>query len=163
MATKSRQLQIRVTDAQKTRVRRLAKAAGQEISAYVLSRVLPAESARFAELIRGLRQAADRRFWLAELNGFLTGLAPVEFPEAVARADLAGLSPLDRNYVAALVEQAAARNRVAPPEWVAEVPPLVEPYFATTLRSLRPHLLRAAPVAFKRRNLFVDTGLGGRV
>jgi len=40
---------------------------------------------------------------------------------------------------------------------------LAEPWFATTLQSLRLHLLRVAPAAFRRRNLFVDAGAGGRV
>jgi hypothetical protein len=43
------------------------------------------------------------------------------------------------------------------------VPPLDEPHFATPLRGLRLHLLRASPVAFKRRNIFVDSSVGDRV
>ena len=60
-------------------------------------------------------------------------------------------------------EEASAERDVAPPEWTGDVAPLDAPWFATTLRSLRLHLLRVAPVAFRRRNLFVDAGAGGRV
>ena len=67
------------------------------------------------------------------------------------------------NYTAALVEQAADLNRVAPPSWVRKIPLLDGPYFAGGLKSLRPHLLQRAPVPFKRRNIFVDSSLGDRV
>jgi hypothetical protein len=83
--------------------------------------------------------------------------------DAVASADLGGVPPWLANYVAALVEQAASRAGIAPPPWVREIEPLVEPRFATPLASLREHLLRASPVPFKRRGLFVDAALGDRV
>ncbi len=106
---------------------------------------------------------ADRRFALAELNDFLTALAPGEFPDAMADADVRELDTFTANYTAAMVEQAADQKRIPPPAWVKDVPPLDEPYFAGGLKRLRPHLLRAAPVPFKRRNIFVDSGLGDRV
>jgi hypothetical protein len=62
-----------------------------------------------------------------------------------------------------MVEQASQQRDVPPPAWSRDVPPLEEPYFATPLRSLRLHLLRQAPVLFKRRNLFVDSAVGARV
>lgn len=163
MAAKSAQLQIRVSPAQKAALRRLARAAGVNVSAYVLSRALPAARDRFGELVGALRQGADRRFALAELNDLLTELAPAEFRKAVAGANLRGLSPLVQNYVAAMVAQAAARKREPPPVWTRTVEPLDEPYFAVPFPRLRPHLLRAAPVAFKQRNLFVDSSVGDRV
>jgi hypothetical protein len=62
-----------------------------------------------------------------------------------------------------MVEQAADQKHVAPPAWVRDVAPLDAPHFATRLKSLRQHLLRSAPVPFKRRNIFVDAGVGARV
>lgn len=121
-------------------------------------------SLRFHRLIDELRATGtDHSFALASLNDHLASLEPEELPDAVADADLEGLSPFLRNYVAAMVEQAASRHGVPPPVWVREVEPLDEPYFAAPLKSLRPHLLRTAPVAFKRRNLFVDSTIGDRV
>jgi hypothetical protein len=46
---------------------------------------------------------------------------------------------------------------------VRDVVPLTEPYFPTPLKSLREHLLIAAPIPFKRRNIFVDASIGQRV
>ena len=163
MATKSRQIQVRVSPEEKTKLEELAKRAGQSVSAYLLSRALPPAKVRFEELVRALAVEENRRFALAELNDLLTGLSPMELREAVGDAPLQGLSPYLQNYVAAMVELAAQRKGVAPPEWPSEVPPLEEPAFATNLRSLRLHLLRSAPVAFKRRNIFVDASVGDRV
>jgi len=132
------------------------------MSAYVLSRVLPAAPQRFAELVAAVG-GEQRRFALAELHDLLTRLGPAELRGAVDQADLHGLSPLDRNYVAAMVEQACTRAAVAPPDWAGRIEPPEAPHFAAPFVSLRLHLLRASPVPFKRRNIFVDAALGDRV
>ncbi|MFQ5744307.1 MAG: DUF1778 domain-containing protein [Acidobacteriota bacterium] len=163
MATKSLQLQIRVTPQQKAALKRLAAGAGQEVSSYVLSRCLPQARLRFEELLESLAQEADRRFALAELNDLLTGPAGVELLEGVEHAGIRHLPALVQNYVAAMVEEVARRHGVAPPAWVADVQPLETPHFAVPFAGLRLHLLRAAPVSFKRRNIFVDSSLGARV
>ncbi len=163
MATRSAHLQVRVTAAEKESLKRLARSAGQDLSGYVLARALPLYRLRFEEILRSLGQEDDHRFALAELNDFLTALAPVEFPQAVEHADVAPLTPFVKNYVAAMVEQAAHLKGVPPPSWVRRVTPLEVPRFATALRSLRLHLLGASPVPFKRRNIFVDASVGARV
>lgn len=160
---KSSQLQIRVTPAQKAALKRLAEQAGEDVSSYVLARALPPDRERFQAILDALRAGADRRFALAELNDLLSELTALELPRVVAEADPSALSALDRNYVAAMVEHASSQKGVDPPVWAAGVEPLAEPYFATTLRTVREHLLRSSPVAFKRRNIFIDASLGDRV
>ncbi len=165
MSTKSQQLQIRVTPEQKAQLKRLARGAGQDVSGYVLARTLPEARMRFSEIIRALRDGENHRFALAELGDLLAGLTRAQLPDAVAvaPAKMRDLSPFLQNYVAAMVEQASHQREVPPPSWGRDVPPLEAPYFATSLRSLRLHLLRAAPTPFKRRNIFVDSGVGARV
>jgi hypothetical protein len=163
MPPKSQQLQIRVTSHQKAALKRLARAAGLDVSRYVLARVVPAEPHRFAELLRSLTSEANPRYVLAELNDVLHACSPLAFDEAVATAVPSGLSPYLQNYVAAMVEQAAEQKHRTPPPWVRDVVPLDAPHFATPLKGLRLHLLRSAPVPFKRRNIFVDAGVGARV
>ena len=163
MTAKSQQLQIRVTPHQKAALRRLAAGAGLDISGYVLARALPPKGERFRELLKLLRDEADRRFALAGLHDLLVGCAAVEYADVVARADHSGLPVLMQNYVAAMVEQAGVQKGVAPPAWVAEIAPLDQPHFATPLKSVRLHLLQASPVPFKRRNIFIDASLGARV
>ena len=163
MSTRSAFVQIRVTPEEKATLKRLAQLSGQDLSSYVLSMSLPATRLRFEEILRILCDEADRRFALAELNDLLSGLAPMEFHGTVHTADLAGLSPFLQNYVTAMVEHAARLKQVASPAWTRSVVPLPLPWFATPLRGLRLHLLRASPVPFKRRNLFVDASVGHRV
>lgn len=160
---KTQQLQIRVTPEQKSALARLARRAGQDVSSYVLARALPSGALRLGEILRALRDPERQRFALAELNDLLTELAPRELGEVTEGADLRDLSPFLQNYVAAMVELAAHRTGTLPPGWVREVAPLEQPWFASPLPGLRLHLLRASPVPFRRRNLFVDSSLGDRV
>jgi hypothetical protein len=163
MASKSEQLQIRVTRAEKVALKRLARRAGVDVSSYVLSQVLPPVRDRIGGILKTLRRDGKNRFALAELNDLLVGLTPAEFRHAVDGLETEGLSPFLRNYVAAMVELAAYQKNDTPPPWVREVEALDEPYFAVPFPNLRAHLVRTAPVAFKRRNIFVDSTLGDRV
>ena len=163
MPTKSQQLQIRVSPQEKRAIRRRAKAAGQDLSTYVLSRALPARGGDFARALQGLADLDERCFCLASATKEIYDLAPPDLEEAVEGASLRDLSPYLQNYVAAMVEHAAHLKGVRPPRWVRDVEPLEEPHFASSLTSLRAHLLRSAPVAFKRRNIFVDSTVGDRV
>lgn len=166
MSTKSSQIQIRVSPRERTALHRLARRAGQSLSAFVLARALPSARLDFERLIDELARREGReghRYVLAEVNDFLTAASSGELEEAVSDADVEALSPFLQNYVTAMVELACQRRGLSPPTWTSRVQPLDEPWFATDLPSLRLHLLRAAPVAFKRRNLFVDSSLGDRV
>lgn len=165
MSTKTTQIQIRVSPAEKAAIERLAASAGMDLSTYLRTRALPAHRERFDELVRQLEDAdpSDRSYVMAELNDLLTGLTSAELSEAVGGAEVEALPPYERNYVAAMVEQACARRAVEHPEWTSAVPPLDRPRFVVELESLRPHLLRASPVPFKRRNIFIDATIGDRV
>ncbi|HKK08128.1 MAG TPA: hypothetical protein VKA44_04525 [Gemmatimonadota bacterium] len=168
MNAKTSHLQIRVTPAQKGAIRRLAREAGVDLSAYVLKRALPPAHGRFDEFLHGIGAADDRErsYVLAELNDFLEAVSGPELADAVTRPDpavLEGLSDYERNYVAAMVELACARKDVDPPTWTADVRPLERPRFGTELTSLRPYLLHVSPVPFKRRNIFIDASIGDRV
>jgi uncharacterized protein (DUF1778 family) len=163
MANKSAHLQIRVTPRQKAALKKAAAAAGQDLSHYVLARALPSNRSRFESLLGRLLDGSDHRYILAELNDFLSSQSAAELREAVTGAPAESLSSFLRNYVAAMVEQASYSKGVSAPEWTRDVAPLDVPYFAAPLESLRLHLLRASPIPFKRRNLFVDAALGDRV
>ncbi|NJL27379.1 MAG: hypothetical protein HC897_05535 [Thermoanaerobaculia bacterium] len=144
-------------------LKRLARRAGQDMSDYVLSRALPSARVRFEQLLEALRDDEQRGFALAGLNDLLAGLSAGELRDAVELASLEGLDPYLCNYVAAMVELAAHLRELSPPAWVRAVEPLETPHFVTPLAGLRLHLLKAAPVPFKRRNIFVDSSIGDRV
>jgi hypothetical protein len=141
----------------------LADRAGVDVSTYVLSRALPAPGTRVWELIKALGHEEDYKFALAGLSDALSDLPPATFDDVVRDLDLRPLSAFIQNYVCAMVEQAAHQKGVPPPSWTRDVAPLESPFFAVSFRRLRPHLLRSTPVAFKRRNLFVDAAVGDRV
>jgi hypothetical protein len=161
-ATKSGQMQIRVTPAQKAAICRAARRAGMDMSAYVLARVLPAPALRFQELTGACADSRNTRFALAELNSWLASLGAGELQEAVSSPP-ARLTPYLANYVAAMTEVACARNGIAPPSWVPATAPLTEPVFGSTLMSLRLYLLTHSPAPFRRRNIFIDASVGSRV
>lgn len=157
------QLQIRVTAQEKAAIQRLAAQADMDMSAYVLSRVLTAPAARFAECIEACRNAGTAAYGLAELNSFLSGLSAAQLRDAVSIGPAQPLTPYIANYIAAMVEYACQKKSVAMPAWIRSVVPLADPVFATTLQSLRLHLLTHSPPPFRRRNIFIDSSLGDRV
>jgi len=67
------------------------------------------------------------------------------------------------NYVTAMVELAAHRTGVMPPQWADSVKPFVAPVFIDPSLKLRAHLLIASPPPFRRRNIFIDSSLGDRI
>ncbi len=154
MQAKTSQLQIRVSPTEKATLKRLASASGLSVSAYVLSRVLPAAGEALNRKIGALERAEELDGALAELVGYLAELDEGEFGQATEQVELTGLTPLQRNYAAAAVEREASRRDRPPPAWTADVEPLHRPHFPLGLRALRPHFMRVSAPAFKRRNVF---------
>lgn len=160
---KTAQLQIRISPEQKALLRRRAALAGQSVSAYVLGRVAPSAAVRMESVLSEVWRTEGGSFSFADLSDLLTYLSPSEFSQATATGLPAGLSSRIQNQVAAMVEHAASKKGVEAPAWTANVLPLESPWFASDLLSLRAHLLRASPAAFRRRNLFIDSTVGDRV
>jgi hypothetical protein len=133
------------------------------MSAYVLSRALPIPAMQLQAGIAASAGPAPASYALAELNTLLSNWSAAELRDAIASAPTTPLTPFHANYIAALIEQACERRSVPVPGWVREIAPLPEPAFGTPLKSLRLHLLRAAPPPFRRRNIFIDAALGDRV
>lgn len=155
MSAKTSQLQIRVSPAEKAALKRLAAEAELSLSAYVLAAALPSSRRELEHRIDAFMSAPDRTEALADLVGFLRGLAPAEYSGLVADARLGEVPDLLKNYVAAAVEQEARRKGLEPPEWTKRVEILARPHFAPDLRGLRPHLMRTTSPAFKRRRAFI--------
>jgi uncharacterized protein (DUF1778 family) len=161
MSAKAAQLQIRVSAKEKALIQGAAVRAGMDMSEYVLSRVLSVPAEQFRSVVAELESGS--RFALAELNSLLSALAPAELNKAVEAPPKVPLSPYFANYVAAMVELACSRCAIPVPAWVRGTEPLTEPAFASTLQSLRVHLLTNSPAAFRSRNIFVDSSLGDQV
>ena len=162
-ASKLAQLQLRVSKEEKSAIRRAARRAGMDMSAYVLSRVLPAAAVAFQEAAAALNGPCKPAFALAEINSLLSGLTAAELRQAVAVKPEAALSPFLANYVAAMVEAACSARAVPVPAWTRAVAALAEPVFGSTLPSLRLYLLTHSPAPFRLRNIFIDSSIGARV
>lgn len=162
--SKSQQLQIRVTAEEKARIQQRAAEAGMDVSKWVLMQVLPPAVQRFQTICSELAASPDKSsYTLSELNDFLSSLNRNVFAAAVREPPRAQLSPFAANYVAAMLAHAAALKSVAAPSWIRDIKPLDEPWFASTLKNLRLHLLTSSPCAFKSRNIFIDSSIGDRV
>ena len=121
---------------------------------------MEATATRFARLAAEAATADRLAYPLAELNDLLTSaserdIASLPFPAIE--------DPYRLNYVTAMVELAAHRAGVVPPVWTSLVTPLPIPVFIDESLNLRPHLLTASPVPFRRRNIFIDSSIGDRV
>lgn len=157
MDTKTSQLQIRVSPAEKAILKRLAAAEGISVSAFVLDRVLPAHGGEVAERIAALQGGSDLQTRLSDLELHLLSMSDEEFPQAVVGVDVGDMRPLEKNCAAAAVEREAWRRGLAAPEWTTDVRPLEHPWFAWRIRALRPHLMRIAPPAYKLRNVYLPS------
>jgi hypothetical protein len=160
---KSAQLQIRISQSQKAALRRHAKRAGMSMSDWMLSKALPPLRETFQALLKALSTAEKPGYVLAELNELLTQLTAGEFKLAVSEPPQVQLDPYWENYVAATIEQAAARKNTEAPLWTGDVQPLEAPVFGSSLKNLRLHLLTHSPVPFRCRNIFIDSSIGDRV
>ncbi|MEQ9450218.1 MAG: hypothetical protein RJQ07_01420 [Pseudomonadales bacterium] len=161
---KSAQLQIRVTPEQKQRIKEKAYRTGEDVSQWVLSRLLPDCADELQSMVDVLASnPKTRRYTLAELHDYFVSEDSNQLGQAFELLDCSALEPLESNYVAAMIETACTNRNIAPPSWLSSIAPLTDPWFATRLRSLKVYLLTASPPAFRRRNLFVDSTLGARV
>lgn len=157
------QLQIRVSESEKSAIRVAAERAGLDMSTYVLSRVLSFPAQEFKNAVMALGGPARASFALADLNSLLAKLTATELRDAVTNAPEVDLPAFLANYVAAMVETACAKHEIPVPAWTQKVRPLDAPVFGSELKSLRLHLLTHSPAAFRRRNIFIDSSVGDRV
>ncbi|MBS0366304.1 MAG: hypothetical protein JSR67_10835 [Proteobacteria bacterium] len=134
-----------------------------DMSSYVLSRVLSVPAREFQQAMTALQSADAPAFALAGINALLSRLTATELPDAIASPPPATLSPYLANYLAAMVETACHRRHVAAPAWTRGITALASPVFATSLQSLRLHLLTHSPAPFRRRNIFIDASVGDQV
>lgn len=162
--SKSQQLQIRVSAEEKAEIQRRAADAGMDVSKWVLQQVLPPPAERFQALCTALAESnTEISYGLAELNDFLVSLTGRAFAAAVHEQPRVELPSFEANYVAGMVAHTAAQKSTAAPLWVRDIRPLETPWFASTLKSLRLHLLTSSPPAFRSRNIFVDSSVGDRI
>lgn len=159
---KSEYLQIRVSKQQKDMIKSSAKTAGVDMSTWVLQRVLHSKSQQFLSLLAQFNTAEDS-FVFARLHDFLLLCTQNDFEHAFSIKPTIELSEFQINYTIAMIcHRAHGLNRPVP-GWINDYQILQNPYFGTELKSLRLYLLVNSPIAFKQRNIFIDSTIGDRV
>lgn len=169
---KTSHIQIRVTEEEKTLIRAFAESASMDISSWVISQAINKDQKQLHLLFEKLtKNDPVKNDWakltLAELNDFLYSLPKERLRHATLNKPMVN-PPLIRNnknfdYALALVELALSKHNLEMPQWIFNHNFQHQPVFASKLESLRLHLLLSSPVALRRRNIFADTSLGGRV
>lgn len=162
-SAKTTQLQIRVTPAEKAAIQRAAQQLNMDMSTYVLNKLLPQRSKEFQDLLAELVVSDDSRFVLSEINTLLSRLSNAELKNIFSITLPIGLSDYLSNYLAAMVEYVCNQHKIKTPEWTKTIAPLKQAVFGSKLQSLRLYLLTHSPAPFRRRNIFVDTTVGGQV
>jgi len=162
-SVKTTQLQIRVTPEEKTTIQQAARQLNMDMSTYVLEKVLPYRSRVFQELLNELVVSDEPRFVLSEINTLLSRLNSTELKSVVSITLPPGLSNYLSNYLAAMLEYVCNQHQILPPEWVKMIKPLEQPVFGSKLKNLRLYLLTHSPPPFRRRNIFIDTTIGGQI
>jgi len=160
---KTEQLQIRLSSVEKKRIKNAAKRANLPMSDWVLGRLLPNSHMRFHQIIAEMRNADNNSYALASLNDFLTQLTADEFIDSLHEKPPLPDDQYMANYIAAMIEYTAHKNRLVAPNWVTEITPLKKPRFASNLESLKLHLLCNSPPPFRCRNIFIDSTVGDRL
>lgn len=162
--SKSQQLQIRVTFNEKVQIQRRAADAGMDVSKWVLTQILPPAAERFQAFCAALAATPDERsYTLAEFSDFFSSLSGKALAAAVREPPRVQLPRFEANYVAAMIAHTARLKSTPAPRWIRDIKPLDIPWFASSLKSLRLHLLTSSPPAFRSRNLFIDSSIGNRV
>jgi uncharacterized protein (DUF1778 family) len=163
---KTEQLQIRVSPEAKSTIRKRAQAANMDMSEWILSILFPPASREFQSLVAEVakqRQSSNRFYAFAALSDFLHGLEPETLAQAVSDKAETELDEFIFNYIAAMVELACHQKKISPPTWIQEAQGLSQPYFGSSLLSLRLYLMTHSPVPFKKRNIFIDSSVGDRL
>ncbi len=160
---KTQQLQIRVSEAQKSAIRASAARAGMSISDWVLTKLVPPARDKFQALTAAIASSDEAGYEFAELLEYLGSLGAHEFEEAVSEPPHCALDSYWSNYIAGAVEHTAAIKHVSVPLWTRDVKPLEDPAFGSDLQSVRLYLLTHSPPAFSHRNIFIDATVGSQV
>lgn len=160
---KSAFLQIRVTPQEKRVIHADAQKAGLDMSAWVKQQLFSVKTRAYFDLLEGVMNPKISREALAHLNDFLWELSKKDFVSVVRDLPEAFKNTFQGNYIAAMVEMAAAQKDIPAPQWTQKYRGLKDPYFATDFKKLRLHLLVSSPPPFRKRNIFIDSSIGDRV
>ena len=162
---KSEYIQIRVSEHEKKTIKTAAYEAGLDMSAYILGHLDIDLTSQWESLLANLQgsKSEDLHYPWAAIIDFLTPLNANQFQHLFQSAHKWALSPENLNYLAATVERKALNLGISAPKWLLDIPPCANPYFADETPKLKLYLLLHGDPVFRRRNIFIDSSIGGRI
>lgn len=160
---KDKFLQIRLTALEKEVIGQQAHSVGLDVSTWVKQQLFPRHKKIYIELINSMTTLHESKQSLAALNDLLHDLSKDEFVETLTELPKRFIATVLGNYIASMIDFAANQKNIFPPSWTEHYKGTEEPFFSTDLKSLRLHLLRMSPAAFKKRNIFIDSSVGMRL
>ncbi len=166
MPTKDSQLQIRISKELKVALKAAASSEGKELSAWILDQLTPAYIRRWCTLCDSLAECESIQsatLHLASIHDLISKLSSAELSHLLRFPPSVQIALEMLAYLASMLEHIAYNKKSAVPEWVSKTPALESPIFGSTLLSVREHLLINSPAAYKKRNIFIDSPVGGRV
>ncbi len=160
---KSEHLQIRITAEAKKKLFQLAKVNNMTLSEWILSK-LSIENSPYTiqSIYEELSKKHNQAFAYVQLHDLLMKVSPQLWDDFVSIRPH-NLECETMAYTASMIERAAQMRGLTQPPWIREVETCSPPYFATNLQTLRLYLLINSPVAFRKRNIFIDSSTGDRV
>ena len=162
---KSDYIQIRVSKLEKKAIKTAAYDAGLDMSAYILGHLDIDLGSQWQSLLANLQdlKLEDSHFCWAAIIDFLTPLDANQFQHLFQYAEQWNLDPENQNYLAATIERKALSLNIPAPKWLSEIAPCAYPYFEDETPKLKQYLLLHGDPVFRRRNIFIDSSIGGRI
>lgn len=159
---KDTHIQIRLSSTQKKVVEKNAKTQGLSISQYLLNLIEKDSSfdKKLTIIINEILKNGLDPYLLSEFSILVLDLSNNDLLKLVEKPFSSNCNGLSLNYLLATLETELKRRNLELPEWFGNIKSLKEPWFGTNLKSLRGFLLLNSPLAFRRRNIFIDSLIG---
>lgn len=152
---KSETIQIRVSKAEKEKLKKLSQVHKMCVSEFILSNLLTDISAyEVRQLYELIAKGENRVLSLFNLRNKLKKISPAFWDGAVGIVpDF--LDPFSLAYVASTIEELSYIRGLSYPEWCTGIKALSEPYIGSDQETMNFYILVNSPVPFKRRNIFL--------
>ena len=158
-------LQIRISSAEKEKIKSLARLDNCDISEWILKQLEPKQSIlKLQQLYSDLEDVKDLSYKLAEISDFFYDAPTQLWSDIVNVSPSSQLSHDVLAYVASMIEYISDYRKLPLPTWTKDVTALDTPYFYDAKSAeLKMFLCLNSPIQFKRRNIFVSFDGRGRV
>ena len=160
---RSEYIQMRISPRDKKKLVQIARMHNMTLSKWILSKVRIENSvAELKRIYNEFSKRSKESYLFAQLGDYLMNV-PNELWLEFVSIKPENMESDQLSYVAAIIDQLSVIRDLEKPHWITEIKGHDKPYFGSDLQSLRLYLLIKSPVAFRQRNIFIDSSAGERV